>query len=60
MAEILTTLGIIAYRFPEHSEKERDKILRVFLNKLKDPNHSNSAFKGLHYFLFSFPDSLQK
>ncbi|KAF0479014.1 DNA-dependent protein kinase catalytic subunit [Gigaspora margarita] len=25
MAEILTTLGIIAYRFPEHSEKDRDK-----------------------------------
>ncbi|CAG8455683.1 16904_t:CDS:10, partial [Cetraspora pellucida] len=60
MAECLTTLGIIAYRFPEHSEQNRDKILRVFLNKLKDPNHSNAAFKGLHYFLFSFPDSLHK
>ncbi|CAG8481280.1 28386_t:CDS:2, partial [Gigaspora margarita] len=38
----------------------RDNLLRVFINKLKDPDHSNAVFKGLYYFLFSFSDSLKK
>ncbi|CAG8447868.1 11173_t:CDS:10, partial [Dentiscutata heterogama] len=50
----------ILQRFPEHSKKDCDKLLRVFINKLKDPDHSNAAFKGLHSFLFSFPDLLKK
>ncbi|CAG8725067.1 17091_t:CDS:2, partial [Acaulospora morrowiae] len=60
MAGVLTMIGIVSRRFPEQSEKDQDKILRVFIHMLKDPNHANAAFKGLHSFLFSFPDVPRK
>ncbi|CAG8506964.1 12822_t:CDS:10, partial [Acaulospora colombiana] len=60
MAGVLTIIGIISRRFPEQSEKDQDKILRVFIHMLKDRNHSSAAFKGLHSFLYSFPDAPRK
>ncbi|RHZ54176.1 hypothetical protein Glove_429g28 [Diversispora epigaea] len=59
MAGVLNTIGIIAHRFPKQSERDAEKILRVFVNMLKDPGNSNAAFKSLHSFLFSFPDMLR-
>ncbi|CAG8511510.1 8195_t:CDS:10 [Diversispora eburnea] len=44
--------SIKAHRFPKQSEKDAEKILRVFVNMLKDPGNSNAAFKiGFDYII---------
>jgi len=52
-------LGIIAHRFPEYVDFEKDKILRVFIANLKEKSLTDAAFTGLHSFLFAYPDSLK-
>ncbi|CAG8489558.1 14379_t:CDS:10 [Funneliformis mosseae] len=59
-AGALDMLGIIAHRFPEYVDDEKDKILRVFIANLKEKSLTDAAFTGLHSFLFAYPDSLKK
>ncbi|CAI2170936.1 4833_t:CDS:10 [Funneliformis geosporum] len=59
-AGALDMLGIIAHRFPEYVNAEKDKILRVFIANLKEKSLTDAAFTGLHSFLFAYPDSLKK
>ena len=53
-------LGIIAHRFPEYADFEKNKILRVFLANLKEKSLTDAAFTGLYSFLFAYPDSIKK
>jgi hypothetical protein len=53
-------LGILAHRFPEYVDFEKNKILRVFLANLKEKSLTDAAFTGLYSFLFAYPDSIKK
>ena len=52
-------LGIIAHRFPEYVDFEKNKILRVFLANLKEKSLTDAAFTGLYSFLFAYPDLIK-
>ncbi|RGB41839.1 hypothetical protein C1646_738849 [Rhizophagus diaphanus] len=59
-AGALDMLGILAHRFPEYVDFEKNKILRVFLANLKEKSLTDAAFTGLYSFLFAYPDSIKK
>ncbi|GES81504.1 DNA-dependent protein kinase catalytic subunit [Rhizophagus clarus] len=59
-AGALDMLGILAHRFPEYVDFEKNKILRVFLANLKEKSLTDAAFTGLYSFLFAYPDLIKK